>query len=79
MKDQERISKEKELVKEEETDLLDLVKILWRDRRIIIKTVIIFTFLGLVVALFSKKEYAASTIMGPRISPPVGPLGGASS
>ncbi len=46
MKDQDRITKEKNTVKEDEIDLISLAKILWEGRRTIIKTVIIFAFLG---------------------------------
>ncbi len=67
------------MVQEDKIDLLDLVKTLWRDRRIIMKTVIIFTVLGLFVALFSEKEYTASTIMVPQIDNPSSKLGGLSS
>jgi len=67
MKDQDRISKEKAPEKEDEIDLIAIAQNIWKGRRTIIKTVIIFTFLGLSVALFSKKEYKASTIMVPQI------------
>lgn len=79
MKDQDRITKEKDLVKENEVDLIEIIKTLWGDRRRIIKTVIIFSFLGLMVALFSEKEYAASTIMVPQIDNQSSNLGGLSS
>ena len=79
MKKQDRITEEKEMVKGDNIDLIALVKTLWRDRGIIVKTVIIFTFFGLFVALFSKKEYTASTIMVPQINNPSSKLGGLSS
>lgn len=79
MKDQDRISKQNKQVKEDEIDLIELAKSIWRGRRIIINTVIIFTFLGLVVAIFSKKEYTASTIMVPQIENPSSKMGGLSS
>lgn len=79
MKDQDRITKEKEMVKEDEIDLIDLARTLWRERWRIIKTIIIFTILGLLVALFSEKEYEASTIMVPQLNNPSSQLGGLSS
>ncbi len=79
MKDQDRINKEKELEKEDEIDLLSLAKTLWEGRRIILKTVIIFAFLGLFVALFSEKVYTASTVMVPQIDNQSPKLGGLSS
>ena len=42
MKDQDRISKEKAPVKEDEIYLIALAKTLWEGRRTVIKTVIIF-------------------------------------
>jgi len=79
MKDQDRITEEKEMVKEDEIDLIALAKTMWEGRRTIIKTVIFFALLGLFVALFSKKEYEASTIMVPQIDNPSSKLGGLSS
>ena len=79
MRDHEEISNEKKRVQEDEIDFISMAKTLWRDRRIIIITVVIFTFVGLVVALFSQKEYTASTIMVPEINNPSSKLGGLSS
>jgi LPS O-antigen subunit length determinant protein (WzzB/FepE family) len=79
MKDQDRTIKEEKLVKEDEIDLIALIKPLWESRQIVIKTIIIFTFIGLLVALFSEKEYEASTIMVPQIDNPSSQLGGLSS
>jgi len=79
MKDQDKITKEKELAKEDEIDLISLAKNLWEGRRTIIKTVIIFILLGLFVALFSKKEYTVTSIMVPQIDNQSPKLGGLSS
>jgi uncharacterized protein involved in exopolysaccharide biosynthesis len=79
MKDQDKITKEKESVKEDEIDLIALAKVLWDGRRVVIKIVIIFAFLGLFVALFSKKEYTASTTMVPQINNSSSKMGGLSS
>ena len=63
----------------DEIDLIALAKTIWDGRRIIIKTLIIFTFLGLFVALFSKKEYTATTTMVPQVNNPSSNMGGLSS
>jgi len=59
MKDQDRINKEIEFSKEDDLDLLSLVKTLWERQRTIIISIIIFALFGLFVALFSKKEFNA--------------------
>ena len=79
MKDQNRIIKQTESAKEDETNLIALVKTLWEGRRTIIKTLIIFTVLGLFIAILSKKEYEAYTVMVPQIENPSSNLGGLSS
>jgi len=53
-------------VAEDEIDLIDLAKTLWAGRKIMIKTTLIFMVLGLFIALFSEKEYTASTSMIPQ-------------
>jgi LPS O-antigen subunit length determinant protein (WzzB/FepE family) len=79
MNDQDRKPEEIEMVKEDEIDLLAFVKTVWQDRNIIFKTVLIFFVLGLLVALFSEKEYVATTIMAPQIENQSPKLGGLSS
>jgi len=79
MKDQDSITNEKDLTKKDEISLIDLLNTVWSGRSIIIKSVIIFTILGLLVALFSEKEYTASTTMVPQIDNPTSNLGGLSS
>ena len=51
----------------DDLDLLRLFTILWNGRKIIIISVIVFIFLGFVIALFSPKEYTASTTMVPQL------------
>ncbi|MEI6865484.1 Wzz/FepE/Etk N-terminal domain-containing protein [Flavicella sp.] len=51
---------------EDEIDLLALAKTLWLGRKTIIITMIIFMILGLFVAVFSEKEYTASTTFIPQ-------------
>jgi Chain length determinant protein/G-rich domain on putative tyrosine kinase len=79
MKDQDKISKEKAMVKDDEIDLIDMTKTLWQNRTTIVKTTVLFTFFGLLVAFLSEKEYLASTIMVPQINNPSSKLGGLSS
>lgn len=63
----------------DEIDLIALAKTLWNGRRTVIITVIIFAILGLFVALFSPKEYTASTTMVPQINSASSKMGGLSS
>ena len=51
---------------EEDTiDIIALLKQLWVARKTILKITMVFLFLGLFVAVFSKKEYTASTTFVP--------------
>ena len=52
----------------DEIDLLELAKTLWAGRRTIIKYTIIFACIGLFFAIFTPKEYTATTIMVPQTS-----------
>ncbi|MGZ2369837.1 GNVR domain-containing protein [Ancylomarina sp. YFZ004] len=51
---------------EDEIDLIQLAKTLWAGRRTVIKITLIFMVLGLFIALFSSKEYAASSTIVPQ-------------
>jgi uncharacterized protein involved in exopolysaccharide biosynthesis len=51
---------------EDEIDLIQLAKTLWEGRRTVIRTTLIFMALGLFIAIFSAKEYTASTTMVPQ-------------
>lgn len=64
---------------DDEIDLLELAKTIWDSRKFIIKTVIVFVFLGLAVAVLSPKEYTASSTMVPQLSDSSNRLGGLSS
>jgi uncharacterized protein involved in exopolysaccharide biosynthesis len=75
-------SEEKKNIKkenEDEIDLIALARTLWDGRIAVIKTVLIFTLLGLFVAIFSPKEYTATTTMVPQINNPSAKMGGLSS
>lgn len=54
------------IIEEEEIDLLELALRFWAKRRFIIKIVSVFIVLGLFVAIFSPKEYAASCTVVPQ-------------
>ncbi|MGQ1909299.1 Wzz/FepE/Etk N-terminal domain-containing protein [Marinifilum sp. RC60d5] len=61
---------------EDEIDLIQLAKTLWEGRRTVIKTTLIFMGLGLFIAIFSAKEYTASTTMVPQSAEGGSKLGG---
>jgi uncharacterized protein involved in exopolysaccharide biosynthesis len=48
---------------DDELDMIQLAKILWKGRFSVFYTTIIFMAIGLLIALFSPKEYEASTTM----------------
>lgn len=50
---------------EDEIDLIALAKTGWEGRKTVIKTVLIFMAIGLFIAIFSPKEFTASTTMVP--------------
>jgi LPS O-antigen subunit length determinant protein (WzzB/FepE family) len=56
----------KPTVEEDEIDLIALAKTLWDGRKTVIKTTLIFMAIGLFVAIFSQKEYTASTTFMPQ-------------
>ena len=64
---------------EDEIDLLALAKTIWNGRKIIIKFILIAGILGLLIAIFSPKEYTATTTIVPQTSSSSSKLGGLSS
>lgn len=60
---------------EQEIDLIEVAKRLWTKRKFILKVTGTFMVLGLLVALFSAKEFTASTVVVPQ----TGSKGGGSS
>jgi uncharacterized protein involved in exopolysaccharide biosynthesis len=50
---------------ENKIHLIALVKIGWEGRKTVIKTVVVFMAIGLFIAIFSQKEFTASTTMVP--------------
>jgi len=77
MKDQPEKSRANQTA-DDEIDLIALAKNLWDGRKTIIKTVAIFAILGLLVALFSAKQYSATTTMVPQGTEGQSKLGGLS-
>jgi uncharacterized protein involved in exopolysaccharide biosynthesis len=72
-------SKNNPSAEDDEIDLIALAKTIWDKRKFIIKTVILFMIIGLFVALFSPKEFTASSTMVPQLSSSKSKLGGLSS
>jgi len=73
------IKNNKKAEADDEIDLIALAKTIWDNRKMIIKTVLIFMAIGLLLALFSQKEYTASSTMVPQLSSNKSKLGGLSS
>jgi LPS O-antigen subunit length determinant protein (WzzB/FepE family) len=61
---------------EDEIDLIALAKTLWVGRKTIIKTTIIFTCIGLFVALTTPAQYTSSIVVKPILSDSKSKLGG---
>lgn len=51
---------------EQEIDLIEVIRKLWKNRRIILKITAAFMLLGILVAIFSAKEYTAGCTMVPQ-------------
>lgn len=62
------MEKENKLYKEDEIDLLELLQNVWSGRKIVIKFVVCFLFIGVFIAIFSPKEYTASITVVPQTS-----------
>ena len=52
-------------IEDDEIDLLSIAKTLWSGRKTVIITILIFMAIGLFMAIFSPKEYTASTTIVP--------------
>ena len=55
-------------VEEQEVDIVELIKKMWLNRRLILKLTLVFMFIGVVVALTSSKVYTASCDIVPQVS-----------
>ena len=60
---------------EGEVDFIFLAQKLWGGRKVIVKSLVIFTIIGLFVAFLSPKEYTASSTMVPQVTDPKSKLG----
>ena len=70
---------EGKVVQDDEIDLLELAKVIWSERRFILKVTGTFVLLGLIIAFTSKVEYKASCKLLPESNeagPDLGGLGG---
>ncbi len=54
-------------VEEDEIDLIQLTKTLWKSRKTVIKVTVIFMILGLLVAILTPPEYQVTTVMVPQV------------
>lgn len=63
----------------DEIDLIALAKTAWNGRKTIIKITIVFTILGLFIAIFTPRQYSVTSIMVPQVSSGQNKLGGLSS
>ena len=63
---------------EDTIDIIALLQSIWKGKKLILKTVLVFMILGLFIAVFSQNEYTASTTIVPQSSSekPGGSLGG---
>lgn len=67
------------IIHDDEIDLIALTKTVWNARRKVIKITAIFMCIGLFIAIFSSKEYTATTVMIPQSNEGIslgGSLGG---
>ncbi|REH45766.1 LPS O-antigen subunit length determinant protein (WzzB/FepE family) [Tenacibaculum gallaicum] len=53
---------------QEDIDLLELFNTIWKARKTVVKFLVVFGLIGLFIAVFSVKEYTASTIVVPQTS-----------
>lgn len=58
--------KQVNLPQEEEIDLVEVIRKLWKNRKLIIQVTVVFMVLGILVALLSPKEYSAGCTMVPQ-------------
>jgi hypothetical protein len=56
----------KNQIQEDELDLISRIKTIWIGRKKIIKISLIFAFIGIFIAIFSEKEYKASSTIVPQ-------------
>lgn len=64
---------------EDEIDLIALAKTAWNGRKTIINTTIVFSIIGLFIAIYTPRQYKVTSIMVPQVSSGQNKLGGLSS
>lgn len=79
MNETENTSSQPQFEGEDEIDLIALAKKVWDGRKTIINTTVIFTVIGLFVAIFTPKQYSVTSILVPQVSGGQSKLGGLSS
>ena len=70
--------KQKTTTSSAEIDLIELARTFWAGRRTLFKTIGICAVLGLLIAIFSPKEFTASTTLLPQVADTQSKLGGLS-
>ncbi len=65
-----------EIIKDDEIDLIELIKVIWSKRWFIAKVTSVFVALGLVIAFTSPEEYTTSSTLIPEAAGEEGNLGG---
>lgn len=68
LKRNNQMTKQNKPIEEDDIDFIALAKTVWKGRRTIIRTILIFILIGLFIAVFSEKEYTASTTFVPQTS-----------
>ena len=63
---EQEVKQANQMPQEEEIDLVEVVRKLWKNRKLILKITVVFMVLGVLVALFSPKEYTAGCTMVPQ-------------
>ena len=69
------MTENKPIEQDKEVDFLFLAQKFWNGKRIIIRSLIIFLFIGILVAFLSPKEYTAYSTMVPQATDPKAKLG----
>lgn len=67
------------LVTDDQIDLIALAQTIWENRKTMFKAIIVAGIVGLMISLFSPREYIATTTMVPQTSSSGSKLGGLSS
>jgi hypothetical protein len=63
-------------IEDDEIDLIAISKTFWKERSILVKSIVLFSILGFFVAILSPNEYVAKTVMVPQVADGQSKLGG---